>query len=219
MLINRLINKFESHRNEERAKPMQKYMKDLFPFIGIQTPLRKVLIKEFYQESAVLKDDFQPDFVTELWKQDEREYHYAAMDYIDRSLRKLQKHDFLLMKDLITKKSWWDTVDMLAQKPVGKIAADHPEVIDEEIDGWSISDNLWLRRTSILFQLKYKEKINEEILYMFILRNNESKEFFIRKAIGWALREYSKTNPESVRKFIASNRLSNLSLREGSKYL
>ncbi|RFU66824.1 DNA alkylation repair protein [Bacillus sp. V59.32b] len=219
MIINRLINKFESHRNKEQAKPMQKYMKDLFPFLGIKTPQRKELMKEFYQESRILKEDFQPEFVTELWKQDEREYQYAAMDYVEKSLKKLQKNDLLLVKDLITEKSWWDTVDMLAQKPVGKIAADHPEVIHEEIEDWSISDNLWLRRTSILFQLKYKEKTNEELLYTYILRNNESKEFFIQKAIGWTLREYSKTNPESVRRFIAANQLANLSVREGSKYL
>ncbi|CAH0345134.1 DNA alkylation repair protein [Bacillus sp. CECT 9360] len=219
MNIERLISIFESHRNKEQAEPMQKYMKDLFPFLGIKTPQRKVLMKEFYQESGILKEDFQPEFVTELWKQDEREYQYAAIDYIERSLKKLKKQELLLVKDLITAKSWWDTVDMLAQKPVGKIAGEHPEVIHEEIENWSISDHLWLRRTSILYQLKYKEETNEELLYKFILRNNESKEFFIQKAIGWALREYSKTNPESVGRFIASNHLANLSIREGSKYL
>jgi 3-methyladenine DNA glycosylase AlkD len=217
--IDLLKEKFESRRNIEQAGPMQKYMKDLFPFLGIKTPQRREVMKEFYQESGILKQDFQPGFVTMLWNEAEREYQYAALDYIERSLKKLQKHDLPLIEELITTKSWWDTVDMLAQKPVGKIAADHPEVIPEKIEEWSVSTNLWLRRTAILFQLKYKEKTNEELLYKFILRNNESKEFFIQKAIGWALREYSKTNPDSVRAFIASSRLANLSIREGSKYL
>ncbi|RUQ31454.1 DNA alkylation repair protein [Peribacillus cavernae] len=198
---------------------MQKYMKDLFLFLGIKSPLRKELTKEFFLESGILKKDFQPGFVTMLWKKREREYQYVALDYLERSLKKLQKKDLFLMKELIITKSWWDTVDMLASKPVGKIAEDHPEVIIEEIEDWSVCDNLWLRRTSILFQLKYKESTDENLLYKYILRNADSKEFFIQKSIGWSLREYSKTNPESVREFIASNPLARLSVREGSKYL
>ncbi|MDQ0218455.1 3-methyladenine DNA glycosylase AlkD [Peribacillus cavernae] len=194
-------------------------MKDLFLFLGIKSPLRKELTKEFFLESGILKKDFQPGFVTMLWKKREREYQYVALDYLERSLKKLQKKDLFLMKELIITKSWWDTVDMLASKPVGKIAEDHPEVIIEEIEDWSVCDNLWLRRTSILFQLKYKESTDENLLYKYILRNADSKEFFIQKSIGWSLREYSKTNPESVREFIASNPLARLSVREGSKYL
>lgn len=214
-----LKEKFEGRRNKEQAGPMQKYMKDLFPFLGIKTPQRNELMKEFYKESGILKEDFQPRFITKLWEKREREYQYAAIDYISRSLKKLQRGDLPLMEELITTKSWWDTVDMLAQKPVGTIAENHLEVITEKIEGWSVSDNLWLRRTSILFQLKYKEKTNEALLYEYISRNAQSKEFFIQKAIGWALREYSKTNPDSVREFINTHSLANLSVREGSKYL
>ena len=123
------------------------------------------------------------------------------------------------MEQLITKKSWWDTVDMLAQKQVGWIAKNHPEVIEETIEKWSVSDHLWLRRSAILFQLKYKENTNEELLYRYIIINAESEDFFIQKAIGWALREYSKTNPQSVRDFIANHQLAKLSVREGSKYI
>ncbi|MFL6556402.1 MAG: DNA alkylation repair protein, partial [Bacillus sp. (in: firmicutes)] len=113
----------------------------------------------------------------------------------------------------------WDTVDAIAPKPVGKIAERFPELVAETIDGWAINDYLWLRRAAILFQLKYKQNTNEELLYQYIRQNADSKEFFIQKAIGWALREYSKTNPASVKKFIDGTQLAPLSIREGSKYL
>jgi len=210
---------FENNRNEQNAEPMKKYMKNLFPFLGIKTPERNKLTKLFYQQSGILKLDFQHDVVLELWQQPEREYQYAAIDYIGRSLKKLVKEDLPFFEKLITTKSWWDTVDMLEQKPVGTIAEKYPEVITESIDSWAISENLWLRRTALLFQLKYKGNTNEVLLYRYIESNAESKEFFIQKAIGWALREYSKTHPESVREFINSHSLAPLSIREGSKYL
>jgi 3-methyladenine DNA glycosylase AlkD len=123
------------------------------------------------------------------------------------------------MEQLITTKSWWDTVDAIAPKAVGKIADKFPEVVPETIDGWATHDYMWLKRAAILFQLKYKQKTDEELLYQYIRQNAASKEFFIQKAIGWALREYSKTNPASVKKFIEGQPLAPLSVREGSKYL
>lgn len=214
-----LIPLFEKHRNEEQAIPMKTYMKDQFPFLGIKSPIRKELMKEFFKKSEILSKPFQKDFVLALWEKEEREYQNAAMDYIEKCLRKLEKSDLSLFEYLITTKSWWDTVDMLAQKPVGTIACKHPDVIHETIDGWAIGGNLWLQRTAIIFQLKYKERTDEELLYRYIKQNLGSKEFFIQKAIGWALREYSKTNPESVKKFISETNLPKLSVREGSKYL
>lgn len=210
---------FEHNRNEKNAEPMKKYMKDLFPFLGIKMPERSKLQQKFYQQSGILKQEFQHEFVLALWEQHEREYQYAAIDYIKRSLKKLVKDDLPLFEKLITTKSWWDTVDMLAQKPVGTIAAKYPEVISETIEDWAFGEHLWLRRTAILFQLKYKDKTNEDLLYRYIKGNADSKEFFIQKAIGWVLREYSKTDPESVKVFIESHTLAPLSVREGSKYL
>lgn len=217
--ISQIKSLFEENRNRENAIPMAKYMKNKFPFLGIKTPARKGLMKIFYQESGILGEPFQEDLVLALWEQDEREYQYAALDYIGRSLKKLNKTDLPLMEKLITTKSWWDTVDMLAQHPVGTIALKFPEVIPETMEGWAFGNHIWLQRAAILFQLKYKAKTDEGLLYTFIKHNAASKEFFIQKAIGWALREYSKTNPESVRMFIAQNELPKLSVREGSKYI
>ncbi|MFE8701948.1 DNA alkylation repair protein [Cytobacillus sp. FJAT-54145] len=214
-----LVNLFEEKRNPELAIPMKSYMRDHFPFLGIRTPERKELLKKFYADSGILKKPFQPDLILELWEKEEREYQYAALDYLERFVKKLEKEHLSLMEKLITTKSWWDTVDMLAQKPVGYIASKYPEVIPKVIEGWAYGDHLWLRRTAILFQLKYKERTDEQLLYRYIKQNSDDKEFFIQKAIGWALREYSKTNKESVKQFIHSTTLSNLSIREGSKYL
>lgn len=215
----RLTTLFEAHRNEGQAEPMKKYMRDRFSFLGIKKPLRSQLEKQFFQATGILKEPFYPSFILELWERDEREYQYTALVYIEKSLKKLQKVDLDLMEYLITNKSWWDTVDMLAQKPIGEIARRFPETIEERINYWAVADNLWLRRTAILFQLKYKEGTNEQLLFQYIIKNADSQEFFIQKAIGWALREYSKTNPESIRHFLHDHQVSALSLREGSKFL
>ncbi|AGK56114.1 DNA alkylation repair protein [Bacillus sp. 1NLA3E] len=209
----------EERRNIDQAGPMEKYMKNKFPFLGIKKPERQPILKNFYHQSGILKEAFQEEFIYELWDQPEREYQYVALEYITKMMKQLNKNHISLMSDLITTKSWWDTVDTLAAHPVGHIAAKSPELIPSFISGWSEHENMWLRRTAILFQLKYKEATNEEILYRFILANADSKEFFIQKAIGWALREYSKTNQESVRKFISTSTLMPLSVREGSKYI
>jgi 3-methyladenine DNA glycosylase AlkD len=217
--VNQLVGLFEKNRNEENAIPMQKYMRDQFLFLGIKTPERKEILKEFFQESFILKEPFQPEFVQALWEKEEREYQYAALVYMERLVKKLDRSDLPLLEQFIMTKSWWDTVDVLSPKLVGHIAAEYPEVIRSTIDGWAVSEHIWLRRAAILFQLKYKDKTNEELLYKYIQQNAQEKEFFIRKAIGWALREYSKTNPSSVRTFIDTHTLSNLSIREGSKYI
>ncbi|NYE06105.1 3-methyladenine DNA glycosylase AlkD [Bacillus niacini] len=209
---------FEENRNEENAGPMKKYMKDHFPFLGIKSPLRKELEKQFFKETGILKEPFDKDFVTGLWEKDEREYHYTAITYIGKFIKKLPKEVIPFLEKLITTKSWWDSVDSIAPL-VGELARKYPEVIEETIDGWSVNDNFWLRRSAILLQLKYKQQTNESLLYDYIVKNADSKEFFIQKAIGWALREYSKTNPISVKAFIEGNKLAPLSVREGSKYV
>ena len=219
MWIEQLQRIMEEHRNPEQAGPMGKYMKDLFPFLGIKTPERKALTKTFFQQTNLLKEPFSEEFVISLWELPEREYQYIALDYLSKLSKQLGKHQIELLEQLLITKSWWDTVDMIAQHLVGKIAAQYKEIIPEVIEAWAISDNMWLRRTALLFQLKYKEATDEGLLYRYIVANADSKEFFIQKAIGWALREYSKTNPDSVKQFISKHTLANLSIREGSKYL
>ncbi|MFT4417175.1 DNA alkylation repair protein [Fredinandcohnia humi] len=217
--INVITTLFEANRNVENSIPMQQYMKNHFPFLGIKTPLRRDLMKRFYLETDILKIDFQPEFVKILWSKEEREYQYAALDYIQRFRKKLVQTHIPFLEELITTKSWWDTVDVISPHFVGKIAKETPSVIEQTIEEWAYGEHLWLCRSAILLQLRYKEDTDEALLYRFILANKDSKEFFIQKAIGWALREYSKTNPNSVRQFINENTLPRLSVREGSKYI
>ncbi|WP_409272603.1 DNA alkylation repair protein [Neobacillus sp. SCS-31] len=210
---------FEEHRSPENALAMERYMKNHFPFLGIKKPLRAELEKRFYTETGLAKELFDERFIRLLWELPEREYQYAALGYLAKFSRKLEPQALGLAKELITEKSWWDTVDALASNPVGALAARFPDSIPLEMDKWAVSDNMWLRRTAILHQLKYKDDTDESRLYTYIGQNADSREFFIQKAIGWALREYSKTNPDSVREFIQNTKLAALSRREGSKYL
>jgi 3-methyladenine DNA glycosylase AlkD len=216
--IDQLTALFEEHRNDDNAGPMKKYMKDHFPFLGIKSPLRKELEKQFFRETGILKEEFNQEFVEGLWEKDEREYQYTAITYMGKFIKKFPKDAIQFLEKLLTTKSWWDSVDSIAPL-VGEMARSYPELIDETLNHWSVDDNFWLRRSAILFQLKYKQQTNEDLLYDYMVKNADSKEFFIQKAIGWALREYSKTNPESVRLFIEGNQLAPLSSREGSKYL
>ena len=129
------------------------------------------------------------------------------------------KDDIFFIKDLIITKSWWDTVDLIASNLLGEICKKYPSLIDEQIVFWINDENMWLRRSSIIFQLRYKENTNLEILQKSIESNIDDDEFFIQKAIGWALREYSKTDYKWVLNFINNHNLSKLSKREAEKYI
>lgn len=213
-----IINKFEEHRNKENALAMKTYMKDKFEFLGIKSPLRKELQKEFLK-NIDKKAPINKNLVKLLWNENSREFQYLAIDYLVKAKKQLQRDDIIFIEELITTKSWWDSVDTISSHLVGEICKMYPDLVDEYILKWSIDENMWLRRTSILYQLKYKENLDTKNLEKVIKVNTNDKEFFIRKSIGWALREYSKTNKEWVRSFINNNQLSNLSIKEGSKYL
>lgn len=218
-LINDLRGRLMEKADVENAVQMSRYLKNHFPFFGIKTPERREIGKGFFQETGILKEPFNEEFVVVLWEQPEREFQLLGLDYVAKFLKKLEKHHIFHIEKLITTKSWWDTVDMLAQHPAGTIISNHPELIEELVNKWALSEDMWLRRTAIIHQLRYKDKTNEDLLYKYIKLNADSKEFFIQKGIGWALREYSKTNPQSVKQFIQSTSLAPLSVREGSKYI
>ncbi|WP_409290757.1 DNA alkylation repair protein [Peribacillus sp. SCS-37] len=205
--------------SEENRGPMEKYMKNLFPFFGVKSPERKKAVSQFLKETGIHKEAFSHEFVRELWSFDEREMQYAALDYCGKYEKCFAKEDIELFRELLVTKSWWDSVDSIAAGLAGAIVSSYPELADEYMDRWAVDDNMWLRRTAILYQLKYKNDTDVERLYRYILENADSREFFIQKAIGWALREYSKTDADSVRSFMERAALAKLSVREGSKYL
>lgn len=212
-----IIKIFYENKNEKNAEPMSKYMKNNFSFLGLKTPERKEFTKDFLKER---KYDKVVDwgFVFKCYDLPEREFQYLAIGYLDKIKDLLTPKDIDNIEKLIITKSWWDSVDSIAPI-VGDLCNKYPEIKDTVVERWIYVDNIWLKRVSILFQLKYKENTDVEFLEKAIITNSQTTEFFINKAIGWALREYSKTNKEWVRDFINNNKLSNLSIREGSKYI
>lgn len=216
-MISSFLRQMEENRNQEHAAAMKKYMKNLFPFLGIKSPERKKLSKTFIQELCAI-EDFETH-VLSLWDLPEREYQYVAVDFLVKKKKHLNESHLDLIESLIITKSWWDTVDLIASHLVGTIFSKSPEFIQSRGRVWINSDNIWLQRSMLLFQLKYKEKTDKELLFSIIRQTKHIEEFFIQKAIGWALREYSKTNPADVVRFIESQSLSNLARKEGLKHI
>jgi 3-methyladenine DNA glycosylase AlkD len=212
-----IIEIFYASGNEEKAVSMTSYMKSKFPFLGIQKPERARLSRDFLKQKRK-EGEIDWGFIFGCYGMPEREFHYLALDYIESVKSLLLCEDIAKIESLIMTNSWWDSVDFI-DGIVGDMCIKYPELRKSFVDKWIESDNIWLKRVSIDFQLKYKENTDTDILSKAILRNSVTKEFFVDKAIGWALREYSKTNKEWVAKFLKSNELSRLSVREASKYI
>ncbi|MDR0917440.1 MAG: DNA alkylation repair protein [Oscillospiraceae bacterium] len=212
-----IFDTFRANANPEQAAKMSAYMRDMFPFLGLPTPERKKLSRELLKTMGKQPADWA--FVFECWEQSEREYQYLATDYLLKIADTLTADDIPKLRELIVQKSWWDTIDAL-DVIVGGIALRFPEV-NEIVLAWSVEENFWLRRVAIDHQLGRKDKTDFALLSQIIINNLGQTEFFINKAIGWSLREYSKTNPERVRAFIDEHRaeMVGLSVREASKYI
>lgn len=209
----------EQNADAAKAAPMQKYMRDKFPFLGIKAPDRQALVREFLQEHGLPPLNDVEAVSRELWAMPQREYQYVAVDILQRLQKKLTAEFITLLEYLIVTKSWWDTVDLIASHNVGTLFANYPAVKEEYVAKWRVSDNMWLRRTNLLFQLKYKDDTDADLLFALINENLDSDEFFIQKAIGWALREYSKTDDTAVIHFVQTTNLAPLSQREALKWL
>ncbi|WP_203247026.1 DNA alkylation repair protein [Sporosarcina beigongshangi] len=214
-----IIEKFEANRNEELAGPMGAYMKGHFPFLGIKSPLRKELLKEHFVEYTLPEPEQLFDEVWKLYNLPEREYQYAAIALIEKMKKQLTPDDFPALQRLIETKSWWDSVDSIAPHFVGQLVKMDRAYGDKVMLKWSQSDNMWINRSAILHQLKFKQLTDTELLFTIIKQHTDSKEFFIQKAIGWALREYAKTNPDMVKDFVGEHSLKPLSKREALKHL
>lgn len=214
-----LIRKlFEQHANPADAAPMKKYMRNQFEFLGIKTPVRVDLMKGFIKEHGLPPLGDLDVIVRELWSLPQREFQYTAVGLIGRLETQLETDFIAALEDLIITKSWWDTVDTLAGNTVGVHFKRFPKVRGKYLKKWRKSENLWLRRTALLFQLGYKEETDFDLLCEIVRENLGSDEFFINKAIGWALRQYAWTNPTAVKKFVkATKELHPLSRREALK--
>ena len=218
MDFNKLYEEMIQHKNEEQAQKMSKYMLNKFEYIGIKTPERRKIFKNFFKEYKN-EEKIDWEFVNKCWENKYREFQYVAADYLKNMKDKLTIDDIPKLKQFILKKSWWDTIDNL-DMTIGALALKDSNV-NKILLEWSIDENIWLRRIAIDHQLLRKEKTNTELLEKILKNNLGQAEFFINKAIGWALRDYSKTNPNWVKNFIEKNRekMAKLSIREASKYL
>ena len=213
-----LLGEIEAAKDPKKAGSMETYMRHQFSFLGVAGPERNALYKKYFPEAKKTKM-IDWDFVDTCWEKGPREYQYVAANYLKTMQSYLTKDDLPKLERLVVTKSWWDTVDIL-DRVVGSLVYDKPE-LGEIILQWSLSDNIWLRRVAIDHQLLRKEKTDVQLMEKVLLNNLDQTEFFINKAIGWALRDYSKTNPEWVASFIEKNkeRMAELSIKEASKYL
>lgn len=209
---------FENNAAPENALAMSKYMKNKFVFYGIPSPERKELYKDFIKSEKKGKT-IDWDLLDKCYEDEHRELQYLVYDYLTAMKKHLAFEDIEKIKSYITAKSWWDTIDFLC-KVIGDIGLRDKRVGELMIE-WSESENIWLKRTAIQHQLAYKEKTDTELLERVILNSLGTDEFFVNKAIGWALREYSKTSLDWVKSFIDSNKcaLNSLSIKEASKYI
>ena len=217
--VDALCSVFQSQADPVAAIPMQAYMRDQFPYLGIKMPVQRALLRDFISAHGLpaLKD--LDTVLMALWALPEREFQYAALGLLGKFDDQLPAEFIDTLEALLTTKSWWDTVDSLATSVVGIHFRRFPNVREDTLRRWRLSDDFWLRRTCILFQNKYKTETDFDLLKAIICENLGSKEFFINKAIGWALREYTRVDPEGVRAFVAETPLAPLSAREALKWL
>jgi 3-methyladenine DNA glycosylase AlkD len=204
-----------------RAPAMQAYMKTSMPFYGVTSPARRLVARR-------LRDEFPPTTPAEyraqvehLWALAHREEKYLAIDVAQVHRRFITFEQLDLYERIIREGAWWDFVDEIAAHLVGRVVLDDRERMRPVLERWIDDPDLWIRRTAILSQLLHKDRTDAPMLFDFCDRRAGEKEFFTRKAIGWALRQYARTDPDAVREFVASHTdsLSGLSIREATKHL
>ena len=210
----------EAQANPESAVAMSAYMRNQFPYLGIDSPTRRALVLGVLREEGGKKLLLDLDIVRSLAALPEREYFYAGLDYLDYLSKSLTPQDFPALAKITTTKPWWDSIDYL-RKMVSATVKAYPQEGRAVMNQWLDSDNFWLRRIPLNHMLGWKGDTDREWLARAILSCAHEKEFFIAKAIGWSLREYAKTDPDWVREFVEDNRgrLQPLSVREGLKHL
>lgn len=219
-LIGELRSDLTGVADPGRAPQMAAYMKHHFEFLGVTSPERKAVATSFLRSGKDVSSGDLLDASEMLWDEPEREFQYVAVDLLRRWVRALGPEDLGRIESLIRSKSWWDTVDGLASNVIGPMVATHPELLPT-IDEWIDDDDFWIARSAILHQLKYRDRTDTDRLFDYVDRRCDDTEFFIRKACGWALREFAKTEPRAVRRYVddRGDRLSGLTRREALKHL
>ena len=217
--INTLEIELEKNSNPRIALEQKAYMRNQFAYYGIKATERREIQKPFFIKEFLPKKDKLDQIVIALWEKPQRDYQYFSQELAFKYVKQLAEKDIELYEYMVTHKSWWDTVDFIAAKLIGEYFKNFPEQRDAYVKKWINSNNIWLQRSALLFQLKYKENLDTALLSSIINSLLGSKEFFINKAIGWILREYSKTNPTWVKDFAKKTALSSLSKKEALRLI
>lgn len=217
--ITTLEREFKRNSNTEIAAGQKAYMRNLFEFFGIKAPIRQSIQKPFLVKAYLPPKSDLEELVKSLWNQPEREFQLFAQELVSKYTKEFDMEDLPLLEYMVTHKSWWDTVDFIAVNLIGAYFRFYPDKIGPTIEKWLSSNNIWLQRCCLLYQLKGKDKMDTNQLEYVVQNLLGSKEFFINKAIGWVLREYSKTNPKWVVHFVTHNPLAPLSKREALRLL
>lgn len=212
--IAELQEKFLLLANPENVKGAEAYIKNQFKYFGIYTTQRRKISTDYIKQVGLLSNKELNKIVKELWKQPYREFQYVAIELIAFHKKHWTEDIIELTEFCLINKSWWDSVDGITSLILSDYFKLFPHQIIPITSKWNNSNNFWLNRISIMFQKTYKGNTDTVLLSKYILNCNQSKEFFIQKAIGWALREHSKTNPAWVIEFVANNTLAPLSRRE-----
>lgn len=214
---NHLRALMETHGDAAKARQMKQYMRNQYEFFGLKAPERRKLLSAFFKEYGYPEN--VPMVCEAWWNKPEREFQHCAMELMEKRKKKSDISWIKTYEYMVTHKSWWDTVDFISAKLMGYHFKVWPKLIGHYIPRWMDSGNIWLQRSCLLFQLKYKDETDWELMRSLIIRLKHSDEFFIRKAIGWVLREYSKTHPCRVARFVESAGLKGLSRREALKVI
>lgn len=211
---------FAENANMEIAEWMSKYMRGKFAFYGLKSPTRRIIQKAIIQDHGLPPIEHLPELMEQMWQAEHRDLQLFGIDLLDKYIKKVDADFIEVLEKLILTKSWWDTVDLLAIRMVGHLFKRFPHHVPDYPNKWMASDNIWLQRSAIIFQLKYKKTTNTDLLFRYILQLKDTKEFFIQKGAGWALREYSKTDWELIYDFINQEEdLAPLTKREGLKWM
>lgn len=218
--IKQLRDGLEPFADTEKAVGMAAYTKDQFAYLGVQAGDRRLVAKSLLKAGKSMDPDGLLGLAVALWSEREREFHYVGMDLLRAGAKNLRATDLPRVRERIEATPWWDTVDSLAIHTIGTLVTAHPELV-EEMDLWVESEHIWIARTAILHQLLFTDRTDTNRLFTYCEMRMADTEFFVRKAIGWALRHYARTDPDAVRSFVGRHEgsLSGLSKREALKNL
>jgi len=217
--VETLTSEFQKNADSKIAGEQKAYMRGQFEYYGIKTPKRRQIQKPFLVKQFLPQKEEAIQIVKLLWNKPQRDYHYVAQELMLKYSRQMQEKDMAVFEYMVTNKSWWDTVDFVATKLMGAYFKIYPKRKKFYVEKWIKSDNIWLQRSALLFQLKYKEELDTELLAFTIESLLDSKEFFINKAIGWVLRDYSRVNPDWVLAYVHNTPLNSLSKREALRLM